>query len=185
MLNKTRKSVYTHFTSDQKELPAHYYEAIGQAFYRWTQLEAGVCSLAASLLDMKWLEALERLRGKNGFKVKNIFVQLQAALPKIGDDAPSRAAIERSQRLYEKRKEFFHSIWGFVYNETSATVGIQEWSHTSYDNFRAVSADEIHEFATECQKARLDIMAIVLPFLHGAESIVVDDDDGIARPRTR
>ena len=109
--------------------------------------------LAASLLGIKWLDALERLRGKSGFKVKNTFVKLLAELHKRGDDTPSRAAIERAQRLYDRRKEYVHSVWGFVSNETAVTVGIQEWSNASYDNFRAVGLSEIHDFASECQEA--------------------------------
>ena len=124
MSDKTREPFYTHFSTTQAELPAEYYEAIGRALYRWTQLESSVCLLATSLRGVKWLDALECLHGKKGFKVKNIFFELLAELHKRGDDAPSRAAIERSQRLYEKRKEYFHSVWGFVSNETAATVGI-------------------------------------------------------------
>lgn len=176
------ESPYTHFSTTQAELPAEYYEAIGRALYRWTQLEAVACSLATSLLGIKWLEAVERLRGKTGFKVKNIFEQLLAASRKKGDDARLRRAIERSQRLYEKRKELFHSVWGVVSNETSAAVGIHEWSHISYDNFRAVSIKEIHEFATECEKAWRDIAKTAPPLLHGAAAIAVDDEDGLAHP---
>jgi hypothetical protein len=182
MPDKMQEPSYTHFSATEAELPLAYYEAIRRALFRWSQLESIVGLLAASLLGVRWLDALARLRGRSGFKVKNTFVKLLAELHKRGDDVPSRAAVGRAQRLYERRKEYVHSIWGFVSNETAVTIGIQEWSNASYDNFRAVGLSEIHDFATECQEAWLDIMKSALPFIHGANGIIVDDEDGMPRP---
>jgi len=184
MDDNAQDSSHTHFSSTQRELPVEYYAAMGRALYRWTQLEATVCSLATSVLGTKWLETLKDLRGKNdrGFILKQLFDQLLKKLRESGDDEHSRAAIERALGLYEKRKAYFHSIWGVVSNKTSATVGIQEWSPTSYDNFRAVSVEEIHEFAAACQNASIDILKTAIPFFHGGDAIAVDDEEGIPRP---
>jgi hypothetical protein len=175
---------YTHFSTFRAELPSEYYEAMGRAFYQWSQLETVVCSLAASLLGIPWLEAIARLRGSTGFKVKNVFEQLLAELRRKGDGAPSKAAIEKARDLYAKRNEFFHSVWGDVYNDTSGTVGIQEWSNTEYANFRPVGIEELRQFADDCRKVQHDIGKTAFQFLHGGTSFTIDDVDGLVRVGT-
>jgi len=43
----TSPPTFTHFSATGAELPVQYYAAIGRALYRWSQLEATVCALAA------------------------------------------------------------------------------------------------------------------------------------------
>ena len=55
------ETLFTHFGSSTAELPAEYYLEIGRAFYRWSQLEGSVCTLATSIMAMPWLDAMDRL----------------------------------------------------------------------------------------------------------------------------
>jgi hypothetical protein len=129
---------YTHFGSSGAELPPEYYVAIGHALYRRSQLEGAVCTLATSIMGMPWLDAMERLRSRNGFKVKNIFEQLLAAARKKSASEAAVTHLQEAEALYTARKILFHSMWGHVSGATAVAVGIQEWTSSSYDNFRPV-----------------------------------------------
>lgn len=172
---------FTHFSSDGAELPREYYAAIGRALYRWSQLEATVCTLAASIQGPIWFDAVADLRGPNGFKVKNIFQQLRAVAGKRCADQSLMDDLNRAELLYSARKAFFHSMWGRVSSAEEAAVGIQEWSNSSYDNFRCVTLNEIEVFASECTAAWQSLMQTALPLFHGAPTIGVDNSDGLTK----
>jgi hypothetical protein len=174
-------TTFTHFGSSGAELPAEYYSEIGRALYRWSQLEGAVCTLATSIMPMPWLDAMDRLRSRNGFKVKNIFEQLIAAAQKKNDSELAVQNLKRAQALYEARKVFFHSVWGHVSGSAATVVGIQEWTSESYDNFKHVPLKEIAEFASECAATFESLMKTIIPLFHGSESVTVNDDDGLPR----
>jgi hypothetical protein len=157
------------------------YTAIGRALYRWSQLEATVCALAASIQDPSWLEAVKDLRGRHGFKVKNVFQQLKATARKRASSEPTLDDLDRAENLYSARKILFHSVWGHVSGAKRVTVGIQEWSNDSYDNFRYIELEEIETFASECASASESLMKTGIPLFHGAPAIVVDDGDGLTK----
>lgn len=179
------ETLFTHFGSSGAELPAEYYFEIGRAFYRWSQLEGIVCTLATSIMAMPWLDAMDRLRSRNGFKVKNIFEQLIAAARRKNASELTLENLKRAQALYETRKVFFHSMWGHVSGGTSVAVGIQEWTSASYDNFRHVPLEEIRCFASDCALAFESLMKTAIPLFHGATAIVVNDDDGLTKGHPR
>lgn len=181
MPNNHTEALFTHFTSGNAALPDEYYVQMGRALHRWSQLESSVGTLAASIMRIPFLEALQRLRGGGGFKTKNIFVQLSAATAKKGQDVEALAAIAQAEKLYEKRRVLFHSVWGHVSGVGSAAVGIQEWSSADYANFRAIGLGEIVEFATACLAGSEQLMKHVIPIFHGTSSFIVDDDNGLPR----
>ena len=175
------KSRFTLFSSTGAELPIEYYAAIGRALYRWSQLEATVCSLATSIQGPSWLAAIEDLRGLNGFKVKNVFQQLKAAARKKTALGPTMEALDQAEELYSARKILFHSMWGVVSGPLGAAVGFQEWSNDSYDNFRHVPLEEIEAFASKCAVVSQSLMKTAIPLFHGAAAVVVDDGDGLTK----
>lgn len=173
---------HTHFSTTEAELPGEYYQSIGRALYRWSQLESAIGMLAVSLLDIPWLEAMQRLRGTRGFNTTGNFEMLTAHARKRGASDETLRPIEDARNLFERRKALFHSVWGITTGHgVSAAVGIQEWSNTSYDNFRAVPLTELDGFATECRRTWVKLMEHTIPFFHGASAVVVDDSDGMAR----
>lgn len=169
---------FTHFSSTAEELPAAYYMAIGRALYRWSQLEATVCTLATSIQGPLWLDAMRELRGGTGFKVKNIFQQLKAAARRRSSSPQMLDALDRAENLYGERKELFHSMWGHVSGPERIAVGINEWTHAAYDNFRQVELVELETFATNCVAASESLMKDAIPLFHGSAAMVVDDGDG-------
>jgi hypothetical protein len=173
---------FTLFSSTGSELPVQYYTAMGRALYRWSQLEATVCALAASVQGPSWLEAVKDLRGPHGFKVKTVFRDLKAAARKRAASEPTLGDLDRAENLYSARKILFHSVWGHVSGGSKrATVGIQEWSNGSYDNFRHIELEEIETFASDCASISESLMKTAIPLFHGAASIVVDDGDGLTK----
>lgn len=176
---------FTHFESTQHELPVEFYFALGHALYRWSQLEASMNAITTSTMDLPWLEAVSRLRGTGGnaaFKLKNNFQKIRAETEKKQSTQVILKVIDRAEKLYEKRKFLFHSLWGFVTGPNAKAVGIQEWSNTSYSNFRQITIQEIESFAHDCRETNLTALTAVIPHLHGAKSIIVDDSDGHPRP---
>lgn len=178
---ETSPPTFTHFSATGAELPVQYYSAIGRALYRWSQLEATVCALAASIQGPVWLEAVKDLRGPHGFKVKNVFQQLKAAARKLADFESALDDLDRAEHLYSARKILFHSVWGQVSGAKRTAVGIQEWSNESYDNFRHIELEEIEEFASECASASESLMKTAIPLFHGSNTIAVDDGDGLTK----
>jgi hypothetical protein len=154
---------------------------MGRALYRWSQLEATVCALAASIHGPLWLEAVKDLRGPRGFKVKNVFQQLKAEAPKRPGSERTLDDLDQAEKLYLARKILFHSVWGHVGGAKRANVGIQEWSNDSYDNFRHIELEEIETFASECASASERLMKTAIPLFHGTAAIVIDDGDGLTK----
>jgi hypothetical protein len=177
----TLPPTFTHFSATGFELPVQYYTAMGRALYRWSQLEATVCALAASIQGPSWLEAVKDLRGPHGFKVKTVFRDLKAAARKRAASEPALDDLDRAENLYSARKILFHSVWGHVSGSKRAAVGIQEWSNDSYDNFRHIELEEIETFASDCAFISESLMKTAIPLFHGAASIVVDDGDGLTK----
>lgn len=174
--------LYTHFGTTEAELPVEYYQSIGRSLYRWSQLETTVGTLAVSILDIPWLEAMQRLRGSKGFNTTSNFEMLLARALKRGANDETLKPIENARHLFERRKVLFHSVWGTMTGHgVAAAVGIQEWSNTSYDNFRAVPLTELDSFATECRRTWVELMERTIPFFHGTSAIVIDDSDGMTR----
>jgi hypothetical protein len=174
--------LFTHFQSTGAEMPSEYYFALGRALYRWGQVETYTCSIAVSLLNIPWLESVERLRGTKGFAVKNTFEQIDSAIRKCGGDALASKAISEARRLYELRNMFFHSTWGHISGPKKTGVGIQEWSSTSYANFRPISVLELQTFAQECTTTAELLMQSVIPFLHNCSALAIDDETGRCGP---
>src|SRR5687768_14538051 len=132
MVDKPQSPVFTHFSSTGKELPAEYYAAIGRALYRWSQLYATICALAAAVQGPDWLDAVKELRGPHGFKVKHVFQKLRAEARDRTSASQVLADLDRAENLYASRKTLFHSMWGIVSGPKRAHVGIQEWSNDAY-----------------------------------------------------
>lgn len=166
---------FTHFQSTEDDLPPEVYSILGHALYRWSQLECTVCLISVLTMHLPFLEAMGRLRGTNGFKVKNIFQQLQAMLSRSGANSEMIETVAFAERLYTTRKELFHSVWGFVTNARTKAVGIQEWSNSEYSNFRSVSYGELEQFGEDCKTTNKKLMQTVIPHLHGTEAVVVSD----------
>src|SRR4051812_48708555 len=118
---------FTHFGSTDSDLPAEFYCAMGRVLYRWSQLEATLCMVAVSTMELRWLDAIAQLRGSTGFAIKNLFPQIRKAMQKKGADATSiEVALTHAQTLYDARKRYFHSMWGFVSGPNQIGVGVQE-----------------------------------------------------------
>lgn len=173
--------LYTHFGTTEADLPAGYYTSIGRALYRWSQLESTVGLLAASLFKMPWLDAMQRLRGGKGFNTTGNFELLISQAQKRKANDRTLKAIEHAQKLFELRKVLFHSVWGHLTGNGVTAVGIQEWSNTSYDNFRTVSLAELDAFAAECREVWIEFLNEVLPHFHDAKAIAIDDANGLVR----
>jgi hypothetical protein len=177
----TLPPTFTHFSSTDSELPVQYYTAMGRSLYRWSQLEATVCALAASIQGPSWLDAVKELRKPHGFKVTHVFRDLKAAARKRAASEPTLDDLDRAENLYSARKILFHSVWGHVSGPKRASVGIHEWSNDSYDNFRDIQLEEIEAFASKCAVASQSLMKTAIPLFHGAAAIVVDDGDGLTK----
>jgi hypothetical protein len=180
-MSKATPPTLTHFSSDGSELPIQYYTAIGRALYRWSQLEATVCALAASIQGPSWLHAVKELRKPRGFKVTHVFRDLKAAARKRAASEPTLDDLDRAENLYSARKILFHSVWGHVSGPQRASVGIHEWSNDSYDNFRHIELEEIETFASDCASVSKSLMKTAIPLFHGTAAIVVDDGDGLTK----
>jgi hypothetical protein len=182
-MSDTLPATFTHFSSTDSELPVQYYTAIGRALYRWSQLEATVCALAASIQGPSWLEAVKELRKPHGFKVTHVFRDLKAAARKRAASGPALDNLDRAENLYSARKILFHSVWGIVSGTERAAVGIYEWSNDSYDNFRHIPLEEIEAFASACAATSRTLMNTAIPLFHRSTAIVVDDSDGLTKGR--
>lgn len=172
---------FTHFSSTAAELPISYYTAIGRALYRWSQLEATVCSIAASIQGPFWLQALKELRGSRGFAVKKVFQQLRAAAQRRESPSQVLQDLSNAERLYSLRKTYFHSVWGHITGPNRAGVGMQEWSNDTYDNFKAVELSELEAFAADCAATSEGLMKTAIPLFHSSPTIAVDDGDGLTK----
>jgi hypothetical protein len=171
----------THFGTTTSELPVDYYVALGAALYRWSQLEGVVCNIAATTMNIPLLEAFERLRGKTGFKLKNVFQQLDKAVNSKGLDTALIQALRRAEKLYEQRKTIFHSVWGIATGSKRTAVAIQEWSHVDYSNFREIPLNELEKFTADCLETWIFLLKNLIPHLHGASAVSVDDADGFPK----
>lgn len=172
---------FTHFSATGKELSTDYYLAIGRALYRWSQLEAAVCTLAASVQGPNWLEAVRQLRGPHGFKVKNVFEQLKAEANRRKNNSTVLGDLDSAERLYVSRKVLFHSVWGHVSGPNGTAIGIQEWTNETYDNFRPVTLPELSAFAADCASTWQRLMTSAIPLFHDSRAILVDDGDGLTK----
>jgi hypothetical protein len=171
----------THFQTDLSELPADYYFEIGRAIHRWSQVEMTVCALAATVMEMPMLNAIERLRGTTGFKVKHVFEQLIKTTKNRGGGDDAIEAIQSAQQLYGRRNFLIHSVWGFGMGPQQVVVAIHEWTSTDYANFREVPLAEIRKFSDDCLSTWQSVTQTLNPLFHGSESVAVDDADGIPR----
>ena len=62
-----------------------------------------------------------------------------------------------------------------------SAVGIQEWSAEDYSNFRAVPLAELEAFGTDCASTAKGLMETAIPLLHGSETLVINDGDGLTK----
>jgi hypothetical protein len=174
--------MYTHFDMMREELPAPYYEAIGRALYRWSQLEGTICVLATSIKAAIWLDAIRELRRSGGFQLSRVLKLLKEEAGTREGSEPVLQDLARAEGLFASRKILYHSVWGRVTGPGRAAVGIQEWSADAYDNFRPVELPELETFAAECAATSDSLMKNAILLFHGHTSVVVNDDDGLTKP---
>lgn len=184
-MTETVPHTFTHFEMPRADLPVEYYVAIGRSLYRWSQLEATVCTLGISIHKASWLEAMADLRRSGGFQVSRVFKLLKDRARELDGSELAMADLERAEKLFASRKELFHSVWGYVTGPKRAAVGIQEWAIDDYSNFRPVELADLEKFATDCVTTWESLMRTAIPLFHGGDSaIVVDDGDGLTEPHT-
>lgn len=179
-MSKSEEPILTHFSAvTDVELPNHYYAELGKALYRWSQLEITINSVAASIAHPEWLKGIEELRGNLGFSVRrNIRLIRETAINRNAACETLRI-LDDAEKIYEDRNFIFHSTWGIASGKHAIAVAIQEWSGTSYDNFRPVALEEIVDFTSRCKQSSKLLFEIFLPLFHGSSSIEVNDDDGL------
>jgi hypothetical protein len=177
--------IFTHFDMARADLPTEYYIAIGRSLYRWSQLEATICALGASLQASSWMDAIKELRRSRGFQVSRVFSLLKDRARQLDGSERFIADLQQAEMLFARRKELFHSVWGYVTGPQRAAVGINEWSANDYSNFRSVELSELERFAADCASTWDSLLRTALPLFHGGSStIVVSDDDGLTKAFT-
>jgi hypothetical protein len=176
---------FTHFDMTLSDLPPEYYLAIGHALYRWSQLEGTIGALAVSIQAPKWLEAVQELRPRGTFNLTDLLRRIKNALTQCEGHEGALEHLERAESLFKSRKALFHSVWGRVSGPQRSAVGIQEWSAEDYSNFRVVPLDELVSFGADCASTAKGLLKTAIPLLHGSETLVVDDGDGLTKVESK
>lgn len=173
---------YPHFDMTEK-VSDTFYTAIGRTIFCWSQVEGTIFALTSVENGVPWLDALAKNMRKNSdqYNFTEIIKKLIDKLKSTEDGSPALNALAAAEKLFRERGILVHGVWGIVYNTHGRTLGLLNWSKTDISNFRPVTLEQLSNFAEKCISVRKVLFEHVLPALHGAHRLSVDDDDGLVK----